>query len=158
MTLTDTFKQSAFLEETDEVYLVLLTITQADLAAPLRVVNNTVDIVSNSNTFSGFPFRAKLPDMREDAAPRAQIEIDNTSQEIAQAIRLMTTAATILIQVIRAEAPDTIEKSYATFNLRNVTWDVSRVTGDLILEEVETEPFPAGDFNPAEFPALFRIL
>ncbi|MBT6048968.1 MAG: DUF1833 family protein [Candidatus Scalindua sp.] len=154
MAVTTTTKQQAFLPETSEVYLVLLTISQADVTT-LRVVNNNEDVTSNGNVFTGFPFEIQLPDQREDSPPNAQLTIDNTSREIAQAIRNMTSPATILIEVIRAADPDTIEKTYAVFTLRNVEWDATRVTGDLILEDVEREPFPAGQFSPAEFPGLF---
>jgi len=155
MTITDTTKQAAFLQETGECYLILLTIAHADLAASIRVVNNNEDIVSNGNTFSAFPFNCQLPDATEDTPPRARLIIDNTSQEIAQAIRTISSKATVLIQVIRAADPDTIERSFSEFDMRNVKWDASRVSGDLEIEGMESEPFPAGEFNPAEFSGLF---
>jgi hypothetical protein len=155
MAITNTTKQAAFVQDTDEIFLALLTIDHADLSSTIRVVNNNVDITSNSNTFTAFPFRLQLPDQKPDAAPRASLIIDNVSREIAQAIRSISTPATVLIQIIRAGDPDTIEKTFATFNLRNVRWNASSVSGDLVLEEMEKEPFPAGEFSPAEFPSMF---
>jgi len=154
MAITTTTTQQAFLQETSQVYLVLLTISQADVTT-LRVVNNNEAITSNGNLFTAFPFDIHLPDMKENSPPRAQLTIDNTSREIAQAIRNMTSPATILIEVIRAADPDTIEKTYSVFTMRNVEWNASRVTADLLLEDIEVEPFPVGEFNPAQFGGLF---
>lgn len=148
-------QQSAFAPETDEVYLVLLTIDEASLSSPIRVVNNNEDITSNGNLFTAFPFKAELPNSKEGSATTAKLIIDNTSREIAEAIRTITSTATVLIQVIRAADPDTIEKTFAPFDLRNVKWNASEVSGDLFTENLDSEPFPAGEFTPAGFPAIF---
>jgi|APSaa5957512535_1039671.scaffolds.fasta_scaffold24131_3 hypothetical protein len=156
--VTNQYKESAFAQDTGECYFVLLTISHADLAAPIRVVNNNEAIISNSNTFLAFPFKARLPDSKGDSPPRAQVVIDNTDQQLATAIRTISSKATVLPQVIRGADPDTIERTYATFDMRNATWDASSMTFDLVLEDVETEPFPAGSFTPAEFPGLFKTI
>lgn len=155
MTVSNTFKQAAFLQETDDVFLVLLTIDHTDINPPIRVVNNNEDITSNGNVFVAYPFDIQLPDSMEDSPPRARLVIDNISREIAQAIRNISTPATVLIEIIRAADPDTIEMTFATFNLKNVKWDVFKVSGDLVMENMEIEPFPAGQFSPAYFPGLF---
>ena len=38
--------------ETDEVFLVLLTIDHTDMAAPIRVCNNTVDVTSREDVWN----------------------------------------------------------------------------------------------------------
>lgn len=148
-------KQAAFLQDTDEVFLILLTIAHDDISPSIRVVNNNEEITSNGNLFTAFPFEIELPDSKENSAPRARLSIDNVSREIAEAIRTITTVATITIEIIRAADPDTIEITWAPFNLRNVKWDMFRVSGDLVAEEIELEPFPVGQFTPGNFSALF---
>ncbi len=148
-------KQEVFLQDTNEVFLILLTITHDDIDPSIRVVNNNEAITSNGNLFTAFPFNIELPDSRENAVPRARLSIDNVSREIAEAIRTITTVATITIEIIRAADPDTIEITWAPFNLRNVTWDMTKVSGDLVSEEIEMEPFPIGQFTPANSPGLF---
>jgi len=150
-----TFTSSAFAQETTDVWLVLLSIDHATLDEPIRVVNNTESVTSNGETFVGFPFEITLPDNKDGAPPRAQLAIDNVSREIAQALRTMTSAATVQIQVIRAAAPDTVEIEWPYFTLRNVKWDAAKVTGDLTFEDFVTEPYPAGKFVPAYFPGLY---
>lgn len=155
MTLSDALKQAAFLQDTDEAVLVLLTIAHDDINPSIRVVNNTVDITSNGNLFTAFPFDITLPDEKEQGAPGARLTIDNVSREIAEAIRLISTPATITIEIIRAVDPDTIEQAWSAMGLRNVKWDMFKMSGTLLFELIEIEPFPALQFSPAFFPGLF---
>lgn len=152
---TDAFRRSAFDPNTAEVWLVLLTISHEQLAEPIRVVNNTVEIVSRGETFIGYPFEITLPDSQEESAPRARLAIDNVSREISQSIRTITSAPSVLIEIIRAADPDTVEVAWPNFALRNVHWDAMRVSGDLTIEDFTAEPYPAGIFSPASFPGLF---
>lgn len=152
---TAAFLRSAFESETDEVWLALLTISHSTLEQPIRVVNNTVDVTSNGETFQAFAFDLLLPDDEQDSPAIARLEIDNVSLEIIQSVRLMNTPASVLIQIIRHSLPDTIEVSLPDFSLRNVSWDAQTVTGDLVLEDFVQEPYPAGTFTPAGFPGAF---
>ncbi len=155
MTLSDDFVTEAYQQESSEAFLILLTIDHDDLANPIRVVNNTENITSNGNVFIGFPFGLELPSSHDDKAPRAQLIIDNTSSEIATAIRLIASSPTVLIELIIASAPDVIERTFSPFNLRNVKWDVNQMSGDLELEFLDSEPYPFGLFIPSYFPGLF---
>ena len=146
--------QSAFAQETDEVWLILLTISHADLTNDIQVVHNPVAITSRGMTFVGFAFEISLPIDSPDRAPVAELRIDNVSQEIAQAVRSISSAPTVKIEVIRAAAPDVVELSLDGFRLRNVNWDADSVRGALVLDDIATEPYPAGIFSPAGFPGL----
>jgi len=156
MAITNSFKEAAYLQETDDVFLVLLTITHDDIT-PIRVVNNNENITSDSNLFVAYPFEITLPDSTGDGTPSAQLVIDNVSREIAESIRNISTAPKVTISVIRAADPDTIEITFAPFTLRNVKWDMMKVSGDLSMEDIALEPFPIGQFSPAQFQGLFAI-
>lgn len=146
--------QSAFAQETNEVYLILVTVDHDDISTPIRAVNNNVDIVSNGNTYVAFPHQVILPDDREESAPRAKLIMDNTSREIVTEIRLISTAPTVTIQVVRAADPDTLEAFWSDFILKNVKWNRSNISGELMHEQIELEAFPKGTFNPAEAPGM----
>jgi len=156
MAITNALKEAAYLQETDDVFLVLLTITHDDIT-PIRVVNNNENITSDSNLFVAYPFEITLPDSTGDGTPSAQLVIDNVSREIAESIRSISTAPKVTISVIRAADPDTIEITFAPFTLRNVKWDMMKVSGDLSMEDIALEPFPIGQFSPAQFQGLFAI-
>ena len=154
MARSQDFIRSAFGAETDEIWLILLTLSHADLSDDIRVVHNQVSITSRGMLFVGFAFEISLPLDSSDRPPVAELRIDNVSTEIAEAVRSITTAPSVKIEVIRAADPDTVELALDGFLLRNVQWDASAVTGALALEDIVTEPYPAGIFSPAGFPGL----
>lgn len=141
--------------ETGEVFLVLLTIDHPDLGAPIRVTSDAVDTVSRGETFVAFPFELTLPEDGEDRPPRARLRIDNVDRRIVQAVREIASAPTVLMEVVRAADPDTVEAAFPEFRLRDVSYDALVVEGELSLESFLAEPYPAGIFSPAEFPGLF---
>ena len=139
MTISDTLKGEAWSDASD-LPLVLLKIDHADLSTPIRLVNNKVEIVANGDIFSAFPFEIRLPDNLEDATPRAQLRIDNVSREIGEAIRSISTPAAVTIQVVRQDAPDTIEMSWPAMRLTNTRYNALTVRGDLEFEDLTREP------------------
>lgn len=155
MTISTTLRDEAWSNESD-LPLVLLTISHSSLTDDIRVVNNRVNVTSNGNDFTAFPFEITLPDSRQDAPPTANLKIDNVSREIGQAIRLMDSPADITIQVVRQDDPDTIEIAFAGMKTGNIQYDALTVSCDLVFENLVREPFPAVSFSPAEFPGLLR--
>ena len=155
MTLSAEARGMMFAEETGDGLLVLLTIDHAELAVPIRVVNNQVDVTSRGDLFTAFPFELTLPTNEPDRPPQAQLVIDNVSREIGQAIRTVTSSPTVLIEAVRINDFDALELAFPAMNLRNVRFDVAKVTGDLMSEDLQLEPYPAYTFSPAHFPGLF---
>lgn len=155
MAISEILKGEAWAVESD-LPLVLLKINHADLAAPILVVNNTVDITSGGDVYTAFPFNIKLPDSLEDAPPRAKLRIDNVSRELGQAIRDMTSPADVTIEVVRGGDPDVIEMSWPAMRLTNTTYEFFTVEGDLEFEDLSREPYPFLTFSPAEFPGLVQ--
>jgi hypothetical protein len=154
-TLSTLARQAIFAQEMKEVFLLLLTINEATLPDPIRVANNTRDIVSGGETFVGFPFAITLPDERDDGIPQMTLRIDNVSRSIVQALRTITSPPTIQLDVVLADSPDTYEASFVGFTLRRASYDALVVEGALTLEDVLNQGFPALSFTPSVTPALF---
>lgn len=153
MTITTDLKTEAWLPE-GNLPFVLLKIDHASFSAPIRVVNNNENVVSNGETFLKYPFRITLPNKLDNAPPTARLEIDNVSREIGQAIRLADSPPTVEISVIRREDPDTLEIALQPMSLQNASVDALVVSGDLVYENLSQEPFPAITYSPAEYPGL----
>ncbi len=143
-------------QSTGEVYLVLLTITHAALAQPFRVVNNNADVVSGGNTFLAFPFAITLPHSKSDEIPRARLTISNVTRDLVALLRSVNEPPVLLLQVIRASNPDTVEISYPELQLLNITGDTAQIQCELGQEDLLNEPFPYQTFRPDAFPALFN--
>lgn len=154
-TLSSTAVSSLFAQETDEVYIILLTISHEQLTPSIRVGSDVVNTISRGETFVSYPFEIQLPSDEEDAPPKAQLAIDNVSPEIAKNLRSITSPASFLIEVVRFSEPDVVEVSYDNFQLRNIKGDVLQITGELTIEDVTLEPYPYDTFTPANFRGLY---
>jgi hypothetical protein len=153
--LSTLMQQSIYSAETGDAFIILLTLSHADLATPVCVTSDAVTTVSNGTSFLPFPFDLVLPNDLDVKSYRAKLVIDNIDRSIVQAVRSLATAPTILIQIVRAAAPNVIEAQFVDFKLTNVSYDAYRVTGDLTVEDFTAEPYPAAIFSPGLFPGLF---
>lgn len=141
-------------QQTDSAWLILLTVSHADLATPIRVTSDAVATVSNGNTYTPYPFEVSLPDDVEGRVPYATLRIDNTTTEIAGLLRPLTTPPTLTIQVVRSGTPDTVERSWSGIQWKASAFDVGVVTGTLTMDDVATEEFPYITFD-GRFPGLW---
>lgn len=153
MALSSAAIASMHAEDTDEVWLVLLTISHDDLDAPIRVVNNTEDIVSDGLTYIALPFELELPDQGERPG-EARIRIDNVNRAIVEAVRTIQAPPNVAFKIILASQPDVIEYEHSGLTLRDVTYDVASVQGYLRYEDLTSEPV-ADTITPSRFPGLF---
>lgn len=164
--VTDTLKQAAYAQETDEVFVTLLEFTSDELAQPIRICDDPTTsltvlgddiygIESNGNTFVFMPYEIWLP--RDDASGTvsARISIQNTDRSIVQHARNVTRPINVKIQTVLASDPDIVEIEFDNFQLSNVKYNVASIEGDLTLNYWGLEPFPSHNFTPSNFPGLF---
>lgn len=152
-TLSAAALASMHAQETGEVWLVLLTITNPGITT-IRVVNNTENIVSRGNTFIGFPFEIELPGQDPDSPSSARLRIDNVDKQIVEAVRSISTPPLVTIEVVLASQPDTVEIAYSNLTMRSVEYDVDSVRGELTFESIFSEPVTL-TMTPNRFPGLF---
>jgi hypothetical protein len=153
-TLSAAALAAMFAQETDAVFLVLLTLTHPDITT-LRVVNNTQDVTSRGNVYVAFPFDAKLPTDIAEQLGTVQLTISNVDRRIIDEIRTIEGPMTATFEVVTASAPDTVEVGPLTFDAIECDYTVDSITATLAYEPILNEPFPAGTFNPQDFPAMF---
>ena len=135
--------------ETDKVWIILLQMEATGLSAPIRVANDTMDLV-----YIGYPFEIELPPESADRPMVARLRIDNTERLIVGEVRSISEPPTVHLKVVLADQPDVIELEYAGMRLRNVTWDMGQITGDLVYEDILSEPI-SEQMTPARFPGAF---
>lgn len=148
-------RSAVFAQEADEEFIVLITIDHADLAEPIRANSSGADVTSRGDTFLAFPFTIVLPNDTDDSPPRAKLQIDNISRAIVQAVRTISSAPSVLIEIVRKADLDTVEASFPDFKMSKINYDANVVEGELTIEEFVGEPYPARVFSPADFPGLF---
>lgn len=146
--------ESAFSENTAEVWLLLLTVDHDTLATPLRFVNNMESVVSRGSLYIAFPFEIELPGEDPENAGESQIRIDNIDRGIVTTIRGLTSPPQVTLEIILASQPDTVEASFAGLTLRNVEYDLMTIRGVLRFEDIVSEPVSV-QMTPARFPGMF---
>lgn len=145
-------------QETGEVVLARTEISHPlILDGPLRFVNNLSDVVVSGDTFTAFPFQVTLPDDADEGVPKLKLIIDNVDRRIVQTIRSLppSPAPTVRVDIFLASQPTVLEASFPDLVLRQVDYDVFTVSGDLLVDEDDREPYPQHTMSPALFPGLF---
>lgn len=134
-------------------WLVLLTFTLPG-RDPLRVVNNTLDVVSRGNTFQACGFEIILPNDDGDSMPTVKLTIPNADREIVEWIRGFPMAPTLMMEIVLSTQLDIVERSIDWMRLSNVTYDAIQITGTLSVENVLSTGFPGEKYSPVRFPGL----
>ena len=154
-TLSAAARRAAFAAETGEWWVTLITLSHPSLPEPLRFCTDTVDTVSRGHTFHRSPIQVVLPDDSGDQTQTSRLTIDNLDQAYTQALRSITTPLTVLLEVVLASDPDTVEMSCPDLQLRRATLDDAIIDGELTGDGLVGEPFPAQIMAPSGFPGLF---
>ena len=144
-----------FSQETDEEFILLLTITQAQLDAPIYLAGYGENVWSNGIEYLAAGFKISLPQERDDRPPEVTLEIDNVDRVIVDSVRIAVTSPQITLVVVLRSSANVIEAGPFGMTLQSVTWDAVTVSGRLTYEALLDEPYPSGTFTPNEFPGLF---
>lgn len=162
--LSNVAKQAIFAQQTDEAFIVLVTITHPSFVQDIRVASdpyellpiaNVRGVVSRGEEYLYMPFTISLPVQDATNIARAAISVDNIDRQIVAAVRGADSALNITIEVVLASDVDTVEVSIEDFKLERVTYDAFTVSGDISVEYYDLEPFPSKRFTPSDFPGLF---
>lgn len=166
-TLSSQALRAVYAEETGEYPILLLTITATSIVEPVlissdatqRVYEDAEQIlygtVSRGMTFFFVPFQIVLPSDTEDSAPQCSITIDNVSRQLMTVIRTLTQPPTVSMELVMSGSRDVVEAVFPGFAISSITYDAMTITGDLRVDAMVTEPFPAGTFTPSQFPGMF---
>ena len=119
------------------------------------MVNNTVDIVSQGETYIAYPFEIALPDEDAESVARVTLRIDNVDREIVKSLRSISSPLSVGLEVVMAASPDTVEAGPFNMTLVSAEYDALTVTGELAFEDVLNEPFPGHAYVPSDYPGLF---
>jgi hypothetical protein len=111
-------------------------------------------VVSRGNDFIFLPMEIELPS-QDDAAPRARITLHDVTREAMPLIRSVTSAPSVLLELVLASAPNTVELAFGGLTLSQISYTRDSITADIVADNLALEPFPQHTFVPANFPGLF---
>jgi hypothetical protein len=143
--------------ETSEIFLTLLDIEHGELpSGTIRVVNNNEDVTANTNTYIATAFQFTPPSQNDEDIQPAKITIDNVDRVIVEAIRTITSPATVTARIVLASDPDTTEVGPFEMVLQNVTYNASTVSGELIYLQYLQENAGTISLDNVNFPGLIE--
>lgn len=165
-TISLTARTSINAEETDEVWVFLVTVEHDALEdGPMRFSSDPTSristdpyrlgTVSRGDTYDFLPIGVVMPDESADTPPAIRVTIDNVVRELVPLLRSVSTPASVTIEMVLASAPDIVEVVWPEFDLVGADYEALQVTVSLAMTSAATEPYPAGNYSPAYFPALF---
>ncbi|MCX8003361.1 MAG: DUF1833 domain-containing protein [Burkholderiaceae bacterium] len=148
-------RQAVTAQQTDQVFLVLLTIDPGPAAAPVRLVNDAADLVSRGQTFLAFPFEIELPGDDAERLRRVRLRIDNVHRSLVALLRGLAAPPRVTLEVVRAAEPDVVEAGPFDLAFVSAQYDARVIEIELGPEDILNARFPAGDYSPADYPGLF---
>lgn len=142
-------------QQSEDPFLMLLTLTHNDFAGPIRLVNNTVDIVSNGNTYQAFPLKITLPTDDGESSREVSLELDNTTLELMDELRSITTSIDVRLDMILASDPNTIQLSLQELKMKNISYNSSTIRANLLVDNFLNVEMTSEKYTPSNFPGLF---
>ena len=151
-------------QQTEVVFVHLLTITSPSLTEVIRIcddpnqllpVAGVRGVISRGNEFIFLPFQFSLPNDDSTGVGKARISIDNVDRRIVQAIRQAGSEISLKVEIVTSLDFDSPEISLDNFSLTGIGYDALTVTGEVIVQYSDTEPFPFARFTPSRFTGLF---
>lgn len=155
-TFSSGFNQTINSVSASEYPLILIQIDHADLAAPIRVVNDREDFTHLGNTYQRFAFKFSFPTDPENGLPEAKLEMDNVGREVMDWVEGAdwNKLTTCTITQVRRSDPDTIEYQ-VVMNLSDISANQYTVSGRLGFEELLGAPALRVKYTPQTAAGLF---
>lgn len=148
--------QAMLAQETAEVFIALLRIEHADLAAPVLLAYNTEPVVRTDGTYLPYPFKINLPVQSDEEVPDVTLTVDNTDLEVNDKIRTLVGKPDVTFMVVLASSPDTVEAGPFALKLANALGNAETITGTLGQEDdIFSQLVPGQQYLPTSSRGLF---
>lgn len=142
-------------QETDEIWLLLLTIDEASLSEPIRVVWNNENVTSRGDVFAAMEFSWELPSESDGPPQSARITLDNVDRQIVQAIRNAQGQPSVMMEIVLASNLDAVEAGPFNFKLESVEYNALVVSGELTADNVYNLQWSQYTVTPSWYRDLF---
>ena len=132
--VTQITREAITAPQTDKVFLLMLEISSSELVETLYFVQNNESILSNGKTYLPVNFSMTLPREESGKVQDTTISISAINRQIIEIVRTIVDPPTITVFIIRSDAPDVVEVGPWSFKLRNISYNVNTMSGNLLFE------------------------
>jgi hypothetical protein len=164
-TLSAELQAALYGQESGVVAALLVTITHAELAVPIRISTDKTTrlstdplvygTTSRGNDYLFIGLEVSLPDERSESPPRARMVLTNVGREAIALVRSVVSPPSVKIELVKASAPDVVEAEWPAMDMAAVEYSADTISFELTMDSYALEPFPSGSFDPAYFTGLF---
>lgn len=154
-TLTPALLSQLFSAESNDPFLTLVTLSHSTFVSDIRLVNNTVDIVSRGNTYLAFPVSIILPTDDGETSREVSIEFDNVSRELINELRTVTDSIDVKLEMVLASLPDEVQIELAELKIYTVAYTKTKVSAKLIVDNFLNTEMTSERYTTTNFPGLF---
>jgi len=144
-----------FAQESSDPFLTLLTLTHPTFTSPIRLVNNSVQIISRGNTFLPFPVSISLPADDGETIRQVSIVFDNVSLELINEIRSTTTGISVKLEMVLASAPDQVQIELDELTIVGIQYNAQQITARLQMDNFLNSELGAETYGTTNFRGLF---
>ena len=151
------FLSAAMAQETSEGLVILLTISHADIAVPIRVSSTLESFLSNGQTYIPNQFLVNMPTDDAETLDELELQVQNVVREIVAGVRIITPGSAppqVVMRVVTVSQPDEVEVGPLTFSLRSVQYTRQVVTGTLGYAPIFDRSYPSTIMGPTNFSGM----
>lgn len=142
-------------QESDDPFLMLVTLSHPEFQSTQRLVNNISDIVSRGETFIAFPMQIRLPGDDGETQREVAISFDNVGRDLIDEIRSITSPIEVKIEMVLASNPDQVQIELGELKIKNITYDKSKISARLFVDDFLNTAMTSERYTPQNFPGLF---
>jgi hypothetical protein len=152
---SSTFNHAIHAVSAVESPILILEFNYAGLPAPLRIVNDNLDIISNGNNYARSSFGFNPPSTGDKQNPKASINISYNA-DLQRLIKQAHGAygSTITIKQIMRTSPDLIEASW-TFDVGAITVSSASISFELTFNNLLDQVSVAYQYRPDTAEGIF---
>lgn len=146
-----------YCQESNDPFLTLITLSHSSFPSPLRFVNNSVSIVSRSNTYLAFPVKIVLPADDGETDRQVSLQFDNVSLELIDEIRTVSNGEQIgvKLEMVLSSMPDDVQFSLEELKILSVSYNQKYVNALLGLDDFLNTELSSERYSPSIFRGLF---
>lgn len=153
--LSNALMSQLFAQESGDALLTLITLDHPSFGSPVRLVNNSSDVVSRGILYTAFPFRITLPADDGEKAREVDLVLDNVSLEIIGYLRSVTEEIPTKLEIILASIPDEVQISMEGLVVRNMQYNLKMITAKLGQDNFMFTEMTSEKYTPLKYPGLF---
>jgi len=150
------FHEALLAQHSDQALLTLIEITHPNLETTIRLVNDTKSVVSGGETYLPYFFALVFPEEENGRIKEVSLVMDNVDRQITLAVRSIDSPPNVSVKFVLSDTPDIVEVSLPDMVLRNVSYDASTISGELVYEERVQYQIPALTINANDFPGAWQ--